>query len=210
MVVGMRKGTYEASEAAKREICTALKALMVQKPLNKITVAEIMQSCGMARQHFYYHFEDIYDAVRWMFDQEAVALLREHEGVMMWQDGLLQLFQYLQENRAVCLCALHSISREHLKRVFQTDGHVIIQGTIQRIVEKLKYPISTRDVDLLTRFYVRGAGEHDGGLAAGEHAGNSRGADPVCRSTFKTHTRGAALRMADPRPETGLNSLEKP
>lgn len=40
-----------------------------------------MQSCGMARQHFYYHFEDIYDAVRWMFDQEAVALLREHEGV---------------------------------------------------------------------------------------------------------------------------------
>ena len=92
MVVGMRKRTYEASEAAKREICAALKSLMAQKPLNKITVAEIMQSCGMVRQHFYYHFEDIYDAVRWMFDQEAVALLREHEGVMLWQDGLLQLF----------------------------------------------------------------------------------------------------------------------
>lgn len=95
----MRQRTYEASEAAKREICAALKTLMAQKPLNKITIAEIMQSCGMARQHFYYHFEDIYDAVHWMFDQEAVALLREHEGVMLWQDGLLQLFQYLQENR---------------------------------------------------------------------------------------------------------------
>ena len=95
MVVGMRQRTYEASEAAKREICAALKTLMAQKPLNKITIAEIMQSCGMARQHFYYPFEDIYDAVRWMFDQEAVALLREHEGVMLWQDGLLQLFQYL-------------------------------------------------------------------------------------------------------------------
>src|SRR5699024_489128 len=83
-VVGMRKRTYEASEATKRDICSALKTLMAQKPLNKITVAEIMQSCGMARQHFYYHFEDIYDAVRWMFDQEAVALLREHEGVMLW------------------------------------------------------------------------------------------------------------------------------
>ena len=47
VVVGMRKRTYEASEAAKREICAALKALMAQKPLNKITVAEIMQSCGM-------------------------------------------------------------------------------------------------------------------------------------------------------------------
>ena len=150
----MRKRTYEASEATKREICAALKVSMAQKPLNKITVAEIMQSCGMARQHFYYHFEDIYDAVRWMFDQEAVALLREHEGVMLWQDGLLQLFQYLQENRAVCLCALHSISREHLKRFFQTDVHVIIQGTIQRIAEELNYHVSDGEVDLLTKFYV--------------------------------------------------------
>ena len=45
------------------------------------------------RQHFYYHFDNVYDAVRWIFEEEAVALLREHEGVMLWQDGLLQLFQ---------------------------------------------------------------------------------------------------------------------
>lgn len=111
----MKKRTYLASDTAKREICAALKGLMAQKPLTKISVTEIMRACGMARQHFYYHFEDIYDAVRWMFEEEAVALLREHEGVTLWQDGLLQLFQYLQKNRAVCLCALHSMSREHLK-----------------------------------------------------------------------------------------------
>ena len=89
----MKKRTYEASNAAKRQICTVLKELMTQKPLNRITVAEIMRGCGMARQHFYYHFDDVYDAVRWIFEEEAVALLREHEGVMLWQDGLLQLFQ---------------------------------------------------------------------------------------------------------------------
>ena len=54
----MKKRTYEASEAAKREICAALKTLMAQKPLNNITVAEIRQSCGMARQNFSYHFAD--------------------------------------------------------------------------------------------------------------------------------------------------------
>ena len=66
----MRKRTYAASEAAKRAICAALKNRMSQKSLNKITVSEIMRDCGMARQHFYYHFEDIYDAVRWMFDRK--------------------------------------------------------------------------------------------------------------------------------------------
>ena len=153
----MKKRTYEASESAKREICSALKHLMTQKSLNKITVAEIMQSCGMARQHFYYHFEDIYDAVHWMFDQEAVALLREHEGVMLWQDGLLQLFQYLQENRAVCLCALKSVGREHLKRFFKADIHTFIHRAVVQIGEEVgavRAGIKKENMDLMTHFYV--------------------------------------------------------
>lgn len=193
----MRKRTYEASETAKREICAALKNLMVQKPLNKITVAEIMASCGMARQHFYYHFEGIYDAVRWMFDQEAVALLREHEGVMLWQDGLLQLFHYLQENRAVCLCALHSISREHLKRFFQTDIHAIIQSTIQRIVIELNDQASDNEVNLLTTFYVGALESMIEEWLLGEIQETPEELIQFADRLLKDHVRGAALRLAE-------------
>ena len=206
----MRKRTYEASEAAKREICAALKRLMAQKPLNKITVAEIMQPCGMARQHFYYHFEDIYDAVRWMFDQEAVTLLRQHEGVMLWQDGLLQLFQYLQENRAVCLCALHSISREHLKRFFQTDVHVIIQSTIQRIVMELNYQASDEEVDLLTKFYVGALASMIEDWLLGDIRETPEELIRFADHLLKDHFRGAALRMAGPRPAGEPACREEP
>ena len=205
----MKKRTYEASESAKREICAALKVLMAQKPLNKITVAEIMQSCGMARQHFYYHFEDIYDAVRWMFDQEAVALLRKHEGVMLWQDGLLQLFQYLQENRAVCLCALHSMSREHLTRFFQTDIHAIIQNTIQRIVMELDCQASDREVDLLTRFYVGALVSMIEEWLLGEIQEPPEELLRFADQLLNDHVQGAALRMAEPHPETGQTCKEE-
>ena len=174
----MRKRTYEATYATKRAICAALKELMAERPLNKITIGEIMARCGMARQHFYYHFEDLYDAVFWMFEEEAVSLLRRHEGALLWQDGLLQLFQYLQKNRAVCLCALHSISREHLKRFFQTDVHVIKPFSIPDEWTKI------RSVDFgFTNPFVClwGALDHDGnlyiyrelyksGVLTGEHA----------------------------------------
>ena len=206
----MRKRTYEASEAAKREICAALKTLMAQKPLNKISIAEIMQSCGMARQHFYYHFEDIYDAVRWMFDQEAVTLLRQHEGVMLWQDGLLQLFQYLQENRAVCLCALHSISREHLKRFFQTDVHVIIQSTIQRIVMELDYQASDEEVDLLTKFYVGALASMIEDWLLGDIRETPEELIRFADQLLKDHVRGAALRLAGPRPAGEPACREEP
>ena len=205
----MRKRTYEASEAAKREICAALKTLMAQKPLNKISIAEIMQSCGMARQHFYYHFEDIYDAVRWMFDQEAVALLRDHEGVMLWQDGLLQLFQYLQENRAVCLCALHSISREHLKRFFQTDIHSIIQSTIQRIVMELNCQTSDDEVDLLTKFYIGALTSMIEEWLLGDIKETPEELISFADQLLKDHVRGAALRMAETRPTTEQTCKEE-
>ena len=204
----MKKRTYAASEAAKREICASLKELMAQKPLNKITIAEIMRTCGMARQHFYYHFEDIYDAVRWMFEEEAVALLREHEGVMLWQEGLLQLFQYLQENRAVCLCALHSISREHLKRFFQTDVHVIIQGTIERIVEELNCRVSDGEVDLLTKFYVGALASMMEEWLLGNIPETPEELIRFANQLLNDHVRGAALRMAEPHPETGQTCKE--
>lgn len=150
----MRHHSYESSHATKQAICAVLKALMAQKPLDKIAVGEIMEQCGMVRQHFYYHFEDIYDLVRWMFQQEALSLLKEQEGAQLWQEGLLQLFDYLQTNRAVCLCALHSLSRTHLKRFFHTDIYAIIHRTVTTLAEELGVLSRQSDLELLTHFYV--------------------------------------------------------
>ena len=198
----MRKRTYEASYAAKCEICAALKKLMTQKPLNKITVAEIMSACGMARQHFYYHFEDIYDAVRWMFEEEAVVLLREHEGVMLWQDGLLQLFQYLQENRAACLCALRSMGREHLKRFFHTDIRAIIQNTIQIIAAERHYQAGDQELNMLTQFYVGALANIVEDWLLGELPGTPEEIIRFVDQVLRDHVRGAGLRLPEESPDT--------
>ena len=66
---------YKTSETTCQAISGALKQLMTQKPLERITVAEIMDTCGMRRQHFYYYFTDIYDLLRWTFEKEALELL---------------------------------------------------------------------------------------------------------------------------------------
>lgn len=149
----MKNKSYESSHATKQAICAALKELMAQKPLERITVSEIMDRCGMVRQHFYYHFEDIYDLVRWMFQEEAVSLLQRQEGALLWQEGLLQLFQYLQENRAVCLCALQSLSRTHLKNFFHTDLYAIVGRTVAAIGAEAGCT-DEGELELLTQFAI--------------------------------------------------------
>ena len=47
---------------------------MAQKPIDKITIHDITERCGIRRQNFYYHFEDMYDLMRWMFQEEAMSL----------------------------------------------------------------------------------------------------------------------------------------
>lgn len=48
----------EISLATKKDLAAALKKLMARKPINKITVRELVDECDMNRNSFYYHFDD--------------------------------------------------------------------------------------------------------------------------------------------------------
>ena len=59
------------SDITKRAISASLKRLLLTKSLNKITIQDIADDCGINRQTFYYHFQDIYDLVEWVCYEDA-------------------------------------------------------------------------------------------------------------------------------------------
>ncbi len=66
------------SQTTKRALEASLKKLLLQKPLNKITINDITEDCGVNRMTFYYHFKDIYDLVDWIMVEDAAT--RERMG----------------------------------------------------------------------------------------------------------------------------------
>lgn len=153
----MSEKNPSVSEQTKHQLAAALKTLMAQKPMDKITISELTSICNIRRQSFYYHFEDIYDLLRWMIQNEALSLLEQQEGALLWKEGLLQLFLYLEENKAVYLCALKSVGRDHIRRFFEADIYAIIHRTIEQLGENIgiRAPLdSFVDVEMLTHFYV--------------------------------------------------------
>ena len=153
----MERRPNTASQQTKQALAAALKELMAQKPIENITIHDLTEHCGIRRQTFYYHFEDVYDLLRWMFQEEGIPLLEQQKGALLWQEGLLQLFRYIEENRAVCLCALKSVGRKELKRFFEADIHAIIYRTVEQLgneVGAIQAGVTKDDVDLLTHFYV--------------------------------------------------------
>lgn len=150
----MEKTHYTASDYTKRALALALKTLMTEKPLDKISIREITEGCGMKRQNFYYHFEDIYALVKWMFREEIVSPLRRHEGPLFWQDGLLYLFRYLQENKAVCQNALRSLGRPFMKEIFMDEIAVMVRHVGDQLASSLEWSDKERELEMLTRYYV--------------------------------------------------------
>lgn len=142
--------TYPTSENTKHALAAALKQCMKQKPLDKISIREITDLCSLRRETFYYHFSDIYALVQWLFEEEALELLRRHQGAHLWREGLPDLFRYIQDNREFCLCALRSIGHGHLRRLFLQDLQAIVQRTVDQLSQELGLPAD----DLVTQFYT--------------------------------------------------------
>ena len=59
------------SEKTRNKFVASMKKLMEAKPLDKITVKEIVENSEMTRQTFYRNFKDKYDLVNWHFEQLA-------------------------------------------------------------------------------------------------------------------------------------------
>lgn len=140
------------SDLTKKLLADSLKVCMRQKPLNKISIREIVEDCGVNRQTFYYHFKDIYDLVEWMFNQEAIRLLKENMSFLTWEDSCLYLLRYIEKNWDICVCTLNSLGRTHLERFFYDDLHDIVRSVIEEGSADLS--VEERYKEFLAHFYT--------------------------------------------------------
>ena len=76
------------SNYTEQALGDSLKKLLAEKPLNKITVTDIVNDCGLNRMTFYYHFKDIYDLLEWVCVADAEKALKGKHSYSNWQDGM--------------------------------------------------------------------------------------------------------------------------
>ena len=139
------------SQITKNALAASLKKLLAEKPLDKITVTDIAEDCGVNRQTFYYHFQDIYDLVEWCFLNEATRALDGKKTYDTWQQGFLQLFAYVQQNRAMVNNVYHSIGREHLENYLYREAYQLLIGVVEETAAGA--PVREEDKAFIARFY---------------------------------------------------------
>lgn len=134
-----------------RALVASLKNQLLKKPLDKVTISDITDDCGISRMTFYYHFKDIYDLIEWAFEEEASRILEGKKDYDTWQQGYLRIFEDLNANKPFIMNVYRSISREKVENYLYRITYDLL---IHVINEKAK-GMNVRDEDkkFLANFY---------------------------------------------------------
>ena len=140
-------------ERMKYRLADAMKQCMKIAPVEKITVKEIVETCGTTRQSFYRNFQDKYDLINWYFDKillESFEYMGEGETVY---EGLVNKFCYIRQENLFFRTAFKNDDQNCLR---DHDFHLILQFYTDRIEQKTGEKISEH-LRFLLEMYCQGS-----------------------------------------------------
>lgn len=119
------------SQITKRALEQSLKNLLLKKPLNKITINDITEDCGVNRMTFYYHFKDIYDLVEWACLEDAGRALEEKKTHDTWQEGFVRIFYTVRENKPFVMNVYRCVDRERVESYLKPLTDNLLMGVVE-------------------------------------------------------------------------------
>ena len=139
------------SQITKRALAASLKNMLLKKPLNKITINDIAEDCGINRMTFYYHFKDIYDLVEWTCEEAAAQALEGKKTYDTWQQGFLNIFYAVLENKPFIMNVYRSVSREQVEIYLYRVTYDLLIGVVNE--RSANMSVSEDDKKFIADFY---------------------------------------------------------
>lgn len=130
------------AHSTRNDLSCALRRLLSERSLDKITVQNIADLAGVSRKTFYYHFQDVYDLLEWMLEQDRSFLEPQQSDRDAWRTAVANLLDFCLENRDMIQNLFRSISRDTLDRYTYSillkslKDYASYQSSVRNLTEK--------------------------------------------------------------------------
>lgn len=139
------------SNITEKALAESLKKLMNTTPLAKITINDIVKECEVNRRTFYYHFQDIYALLEWIYKIEVIRVMEENKTYETWRDGFLSIFCYLRDNKKIVMNTYNSIGRDKLEMHLYSAVYTLVLNVVNEITENID--VSKEEKEFVVNFY---------------------------------------------------------
>ena len=140
------------SQITKKAIAMSIKELMKTIPLAKISIHEIADNCGINRQTFYYHFNDKFDLVNWIYYTESIENVADCKDYAHWTHGMYKTLVYFMNNKSFYTNALNIPGQNTFDGYFYKETYDLIMGVVNDISLGLK--VTDTDKKFIADFYA--------------------------------------------------------
>lgn len=94
----------------KKELAKALKVLICERSFDKISVTDIADQCYVNRQTFYYHFQDKYECLSWIFQFECFDRFKTTTSLESWNRNFVKMLKTMKSDRLFYTRAIEASS----------------------------------------------------------------------------------------------------
>ena len=104
------------SNFTENAIKRAFIKLLEEKPYSDITVKDIVSECGINRNSFYYHFQDIPDLLEELVKESLDSIISAHPSFSSIEECLLAAVEFSLSNKRALLHIYRSVDRDLFER----------------------------------------------------------------------------------------------
>ncbi|MBR6019395.1 MAG: TetR family transcriptional regulator C-terminal domain-containing protein [Lachnospiraceae bacterium] len=126
-------------------------SLLERYPLTQITVKMLVQECGINRNSFYYHYQDLPALIEEIVQEEADRIMREYPSIETMDTALYAVTDFASKNRKAILHIYNSVNRDIFEQHLWKVCNYLVNSYGEKELSGKK--INDIDREIIGRYY---------------------------------------------------------
>ncbi|MBR1758057.1 MAG: TetR/AcrR family transcriptional regulator [Lachnospiraceae bacterium] len=127
----------------KKAIKETFLQLLDEKPYSQITVKDIVETCGINRNSFYYHYADLPALVEEIIEDDILKLMSDSTSLSSLQESLSASLQFSKDHKRAVYHLYRSVNRERFEQYLMKNCEFVVS----RYVDTLLKDVGASDND---------------------------------------------------------------
>jgi transcriptional regulator, tetR family len=135
----------------KQAIKASFIKLLNERPLNQITVKDIVEDCGINRNSFYYHFADLPALLEEVIMEQADNIINEYPSIDSMEMCMDAIISFALKNKKAVYHIFNSVNRGMYEHYLLDMCHSFVDKYINTTFGEL--PFAPYDKEIIITFY---------------------------------------------------------
>lgn len=125
--------------------------LLENRPLSDITIKEIVEKCGINRNSFYYHYQDLPALIEEIIKEEAEMIIQAYPSVTTIVEGFDAVIEFASHRKKAIMHIYRSLSREVFEKNLMMVCEYFVRSYVNTVLAQEQ--ISKEDMKTIIDYY---------------------------------------------------------